>query len=61
VIDPDSLAKLRHDLVNPLAGILAEVQLVLLDSETLTPELKESLQQIERLAIRLRTILRDVQ
>lgn len=61
MIDPDRLAKLRHDLANPLAGLLAEVQLVLLDGGALSEELKRSLQEIERLAIRMRTILRDVQ
>ncbi len=61
MIDPDRLAKLRHDLANPLAGLLAEVQLVLLDGGAITEELKQSLQEIERLAIRMRTILRDVQ
>lgn len=61
MIDPDRLAKLRHDLANPLAGLLAETQLVLLDGSGLSEELKQSLQEIERLAIRMRTILRDVQ
>ncbi|MEO5798796.1 MAG: histidine kinase dimerization/phospho-acceptor domain-containing protein [Gemmatimonadales bacterium] len=61
MIDPDRLAKLRHDLANPLAGLLAEVQLVLLDGAGLTEELKTSLQEMEKLAIRMRTILREVQ
>ena len=61
MIDPDRLAKLRHDLANPLAGLLAEVQLLLLDGGALTDEVKTSLQEIEKLAIRMRTILRDVQ
>lgn len=61
MIDPDRLAKLRHDLANPLAGLLAEVQLALLDGAGLTDELKTSLQEIEKLAIRMRTILREVQ
>lgn len=61
MIDPDRLAKLRHDLANPLAGLLAEVQLVLLDGKGLTDELKQSLHEIERQAIRMRTILRDIQ
>jgi signal transduction histidine kinase len=61
MIDPDRLAKLRHDLANPLAGLLAEVQLVLLDGADLSDELKTSLQEMEKLAIRMRTILREVQ
>lgn len=61
MIDPDSLAKLRHDLANPLAGLLAEVQLTLLDGAGLSEEVKQSLQEIERLAIRMRTILREIQ
>ncbi|MEP6591858.1 MAG: histidine kinase dimerization/phospho-acceptor domain-containing protein [Gemmatimonadota bacterium] len=61
MIDPDRLAKLRHDLANPLAGLLAEVQLLLLDGGGLSEELKQSLQEMERLAIRMRTILREVQ
>ncbi|MES2124511.1 MAG: histidine kinase dimerization/phospho-acceptor domain-containing protein [Gemmatimonadota bacterium] len=61
MIDPDSLAKLRHDLANPLAGLLAEVQLTLLDGTGLSEEVKQSLQEIERLAIRMRAILREIQ
>lgn len=61
MIEPDRLAKLRHDLANPLAGLLAEVQLALLEGTGLPDELKTSLQDIEKLAIRMRTILRDVQ
>ena len=61
MIDPNRLAKLRHDLANPLAGLLAEVQLALMDGGDLSDELKQSLQEIERLATRMRTILRYVQ
>ena len=57
MIDPERLAKLRHDLANPLAGLLAEVQLTLLDGAGLSNEVRTSLQEIEKLAIRMRTIL----
>jgi signal transduction histidine kinase len=51
--------KLRHDLSNPLAGILAETQLLLLNESRLDPETLSSLREIEALAIRMRGILRD--
>ncbi|MEZ4457833.1 MAG: histidine kinase dimerization/phospho-acceptor domain-containing protein [Gemmatimonadales bacterium] len=57
--EPDRLAKLRHDLANPLAGLLAEVQLLLLEPGQLAPETVTSLKEIESLAIRMRTILRE--
>lgn len=58
--EPDRLAKLRHDLANPLAALLAEVQLVLLGDGPMDEETKRALQEVEKLAIRMRTILRDV-
>ncbi|MGE0440758.1 MAG: histidine kinase dimerization/phospho-acceptor domain-containing protein [Gemmatimonadales bacterium] len=57
--EPDRLAKLRHDLANPLAGLLAEVQLLLLEPGQLAPETVASLKEIESLAIRMRTVLRE--
>jgi signal transduction histidine kinase len=52
--------KLRHDLANPLAAVLAETQLLLLAPEQLNPETVSSLKQIEALARRMRQILQDV-
>lgn len=53
----DPLRKLRHDLANPLSAILAEAQLLLLNADTLDPEVVTSLREIERLARRMRDIL----
>lgn len=53
----DPLRRLRHDLANPLSAILAEVQLLLLNAETLDPEVVTSLKEIERLARRMREML----
>ncbi|HUL02582.1 MAG TPA: histidine kinase dimerization/phospho-acceptor domain-containing protein [Gemmatimonadales bacterium] len=54
------LRKLRHDLSNPLAAVLAETQLLLLNPERLSPDVTSSLQQIEALARRMRQILEDL-
>lgn len=54
----DPMATLRHDLANPLAALLAEVQLLLLGDAPMDDEVKGALQQIEQLALRMRTILR---
>jgi signal transduction histidine kinase len=51
--------KLRHDLANPLAAVLAETQLLLLSPELLNPETLAGLKQIETLARRMRQILQD--
>jgi len=51
------LRRLRHDLSNPLAAVLAETQLLLLNPERLSPDVASSLQQIEMLARRMRQIL----
>jgi signal transduction histidine kinase len=55
----DPLAKLRHDLANPLSAVLAETQLLLLNEAELDPELVNSLKHIEGLARRMRDILQD--
>ncbi len=57
--DGERLAKLRHDLANPLSALLAETQLLLMDGANLTPEVAETLKEIEQLAIRMRTLLRE--
>jgi signal transduction histidine kinase len=56
----DIVHKLRHDLANPLAAVLAETQLLLLSPDELNPEVLSSLKQIEALARRMRQILQDV-
>jgi signal transduction histidine kinase len=53
----DVLRKLRHDLSNPLAAILAEAQLLLLNEAELDPETVEGLREIESLARRMRDML----
>lgn len=55
---PDPLVrKLRHDLSNPLAAILAETQLLLLSAEKFDEETVAGLKQIETLARKMRQIL----
>lgn len=56
----DIVNKLRHDLANPLAAVLAETQLLLLAPEQLNAETLASLKQIESLARRMRQILQDL-
>jgi signal transduction histidine kinase len=53
----DPLRKLTHDLANPLSAILAEAQLLLLNADTLDPEVVTSLREIERLSRRMRDML----
>jgi signal transduction histidine kinase len=53
----DRVARLRHDLSNPLAAILAETQLLLLDAEKLDAETVRGLRQIEAAARRMRDVL----
>jgi signal transduction histidine kinase len=55
----DAIARLRHDLANPLAALLAEAQLLLLSDAALDDETRTSVREIERLAIRMRGILRE--
>ena len=56
---PERFRKLRHDIANPLAALLAEVQLLLLNAERIDPETVSSLKEIERLALRMREQLRN--
>ena len=51
--------KLRHDLSNPLAAILAETQLLLLNADTLDAEVLRALKEIEGLSRRMRDILQQ--
>ena len=58
--DPDRISKLRHDLSNPLSALLAETQLLLLNEGQLDGATVTSLREIEALAIRMRTMLREI-
>jgi signal transduction histidine kinase len=53
----DAIRKLRHDLANPLAALLAETQLMLLNESSLDPETVQGLREIEALARRMRDML----
>jgi signal transduction histidine kinase len=55
-----AIRKLRHDLSNPLAAVLAETQLILLNADTLDAEVVSGLKQIEALARKMRDILERV-
>ena len=58
--DTERLSKLRHDLSNPLSALLAETQLLLLNESQIDPTPVTSLREIEALAIRMRTMLREL-
>ena len=53
----ERIAKLRHDLSNPLSAVLAETQLLLLSPEKYDEETISSLKQIEDLARKMRQLL----
>lgn len=53
----DPIRKLRHDLSNPLAAILAETQLLLLSADKFDTETIAGLKQIEALSRKMRGIL----
>ncbi len=57
--DAERLSKLRHDLSNPLSALLAEIQLMLLNESRFDAETLAGLREIEKLAIRMRTLLRE--
>ncbi len=58
--DADKLNRFRHDLSNPLSALLAETQLLLLNEAQIDPETLVGLKEIEALAIRMRTMLREL-
>ncbi|HEV8178040.1 MAG TPA: hypothetical protein VGP44_10165 [Gemmatimonadales bacterium] len=58
--DAERLSRLRHDLSNPLSALLAETQLLLLNEARIDPETLTALREIEALAIRMRSMLRDL-
>lgn len=59
-LNTDPMQQLRHDLSNPLAALLAEAQLLLLNESKVDSETLQSIREIEALAIRMRNILREV-
>ena len=59
MVESEKLRKLRHDLSNPLAAVLAETQLLLLDADALSDEVVTGLRQIETLARKMRGIIQD--
>jgi len=56
----EAVRKLRHDLSNPLAAVLAETQLLLLTPDQLSPDVLSSLKQIESLARKMRQMLQEM-
>jgi signal transduction histidine kinase len=55
------IADLRHDLANPLSAILAEAQLLLMSDAPLDEETRNGLLAVEKLALRMRAILKQTQ
>ena len=58
--ESERLSRLRHDLSNPLSALLAETQLLLLNESQIDPETLKGLREIEALAIRMPTMLREL-
>ncbi|HEX3928022.1 MAG TPA: histidine kinase dimerization/phospho-acceptor domain-containing protein [Gemmatimonadales bacterium] len=56
----DKVSHARHQLANPLAAVLAEIQLVLMSDAPLDEETRRALQEIERQALRMREILKEL-
>jgi signal transduction histidine kinase len=53
----DPIRRLRHDLANPLAALLTETQLLLLNEPSLDPETVRGLREIESIARHMRDVL----
>ena len=53
----EAIRRLRHDLANPMAALLAEVQLLLLRADEMDDEMATSLHDMEGLIRRMREIL----
>jgi signal transduction histidine kinase len=53
----DPLRKLRHDLANPLAALLTETQILLLNEAALDPDTVHGLREIESIARHMRDML----
>lgn len=54
---PDPIARLRHDLSNPLAALMIEAQLLLQNADRLDAETLTGLREIEKQARRIRDML----
>lgn len=57
--EDERFADLCHTLSNPLSALLAEAQLLLMGDAPLDDETRNGLQELEKLALRMRAILRD--
>lgn len=57
--EQNPFSRLVHDLANPLSAVLAETQLLLLDAESLAPDVVASLRAIEAAALKMRVVLRE--
>lgn len=57
--EDERLADLRHALSNPLSAILAEAQLLLMGDAPLDDETRNGLKEVEKLALRMRSILKE--
>ena len=53
----DPLRKLRHDLANPLAALLTETQILLLNEARLDSDTVQGLREIESIARHMRDML----
>lgn len=53
----EALRKLRHDLANPLAALLTETQILLLNEARLDPDTVQGLREIESIARHMRDLL----
>jgi len=53
----DPLRKLRHDLANPLAALLTETQILLLNEARLDADTVNGLREIESIARHMRDLL----
>ena len=53
----DPIRKLRHDLANPLAALLTETQILLLNEARLDPDTVQGLREIEAMAHHMRDLL----
>jgi len=56
--EPNPAGDLRHALINLLAPLLTEAQLALAAPAPLDPETRRALEEIEKLALAMRTLLR---
>jgi DNA-binding response OmpR family regulator len=52
---------IRHEINNPLGTILGYAELLLIQSETLPPELRKKLEAISRASVRIRDVVRRLE